>query len=65
MRAWLRSRMIAGVLIIHMIVEKMGAAHVGNIEAVLSKVGLSDTEVAGVMGENWFDCFDRSFGPNE
>ncbi|MGY9020455.1 MAG: membrane dipeptidase [Alphaproteobacteria bacterium] len=42
-----------------------GNLHFGNIEAGLSKVGLSDTEVAGVLGENWLNFFDRSFGPND
>jgi microsomal dipeptidase-like Zn-dependent dipeptidase len=37
----------------------------GNIEAGLCKAGLSDTEVAGVLGENWLNFFDRSFGPND
>ncbi|MGI3211675.1 membrane dipeptidase [Roseovarius tibetensis] len=35
----------------------------GRIEAGLRAAGLSDTEVAGVMGENWRAFFDRSFGP--
>jgi microsomal dipeptidase-like Zn-dependent dipeptidase len=32
------------------------------IEAGLRAVGLSDDEVAGIMGENWLRFFDRSFG---
>ena len=35
----------------------------GNIEAGLRATGLSDTEVAGVMGENWLRFYDASFGP--
>jgi microsomal dipeptidase-like Zn-dependent dipeptidase len=35
----------------------------GQIEAGLRAAGLSDTEVAGVMGDNWRAFFDRSFGP--
>ena len=34
-----------------------------NIEAGLRAVGLSDDEVAGIMGENWLRFYDRSFGP--
>jgi len=29
----------------------------------LRAVGFAEREVAGVMGENWLDFFDRSFGP--
>jgi len=36
----------------------------GNIEKGLHATGLSDTEVAGVMGENWLRFYDRSFGPS-
>ena len=32
-----------------------------NIEAGLHGVGLSDDEVAGIMGENWLRFYDRSF----
>jgi microsomal dipeptidase-like Zn-dependent dipeptidase len=35
----------------------------GKIEAGLRAVGLSEAEVAGVMGENWLRFFDESFGP--
>ena len=33
-----------------------------NIEAGLSKVGLSSEEIAGIMGENWLRFYDQSFG---
>jgi microsomal dipeptidase-like Zn-dependent dipeptidase len=29
----------------------------------LRAVGFGETEVAGIMGSNWLDFFDRSFGP--
>jgi microsomal dipeptidase-like Zn-dependent dipeptidase len=35
----------------------------GNIERGLRATGLSDAEVAGVMGGNWLRFFDASFGP--
>lgn len=35
----------------------------GNIEAGLRKVGFSDAEVAGLMGDNWLRFFDENFGP--
>jgi microsomal dipeptidase-like Zn-dependent dipeptidase len=35
----------------------------GKIEAGLRATGLSDTEVAGVMGENWLRFYDQNFGP--
>lgn len=35
----------------------------GNIENGLSATGLSDTEVAGIMGENWLKFYDEGFGP--
>ena len=35
----------------------------GNIEAGLRATGLSDDEVAGIMGGNWLRFFDASFGP--
>jgi microsomal dipeptidase-like Zn-dependent dipeptidase len=35
----------------------------GNIEAGLRATGLSETDVAGVMGENWLRFYDASFGP--
>ena len=34
-----------------------------NIEAGLRDVGLGDTEVAGIMGENWVRFYEKSFGP--
>ena len=34
-----------------------------NIETGLRATGLSDSEVAGVMGENWLRFYDASFGP--
>lgn len=33
-----------------------------NIEAGLRAAGLSEDEVAGIMGENWLRFYDRSFG---
>ena len=36
----------------------------GNIEAGLRSAGMSENEVAGVMGENWLRFFDASFGPS-
>jgi microsomal dipeptidase-like Zn-dependent dipeptidase len=36
----------------------------GNIEAGLRKIGFSDTEVAGLMGDNWLRFFDTNFGPS-
>ena len=33
------------------------------VEAGLRAAGLGDTEVAGVMGENWLRFFESSFGP--
>jgi microsomal dipeptidase-like Zn-dependent dipeptidase len=35
----------------------------GNIEAGLRATGLSEAEVAGVMGENWLRFYDENFGP--
>lgn len=35
----------------------------GNIEAGLRKIGFSDQEVAGVMGDNWLRFYDENFGP--
>lgn len=35
----------------------------GNIEEGLRKVGFSEAEVAGIMGDNWKRFFDESFGP--
>lgn len=37
----------------------------GNIEAGLRKVGFSETEVGGIMGDNWLRFFDKNFGPME
>lgn len=34
-----------------------------NIENGLRAAGFNDTDVAGVMGENWLRFFDRNFGP--
>ena len=33
------------------------------LETGLRAVGFNDAEVAGIMGGNWLDFFDRSFGP--
>ncbi len=35
----------------------------GNIVEGLRATGLSDTEVAGVMGENWLRFFEENFAP--
>jgi len=35
----------------------------GNIEAGLKAVGFSDADVAGLMGDNWLQFFENSFGP--
>ncbi len=35
----------------------------GNIESGLRDVGFSADEVAGIMGRNWYDFFDKNFGP--
>jgi len=35
-----------------------------NIEAGLRAVGLGDTEIAGIMGENWLRFYDKSFCRN-
>lgn len=37
--------------------------HFGNIEAGLRQVGLSEEDVAAVMGNNWKRFFERNFGP--
>ncbi len=36
--------------------------HFPNLAAGLKEVGFSDEEVAGIMGGNWLQFFDRSFG---
>ena len=35
----------------------------GNIETGLKAVGMSDDEVAGIMGGNWYRFFAKNFGP--
>ena len=35
----------------------------GNIEQGLKKIGFSDNETAGIMGENWLRFYDQNFGP--
>ena len=35
----------------------------GNVEKGLSERGLSETEIAGIMGENWLRFYDASFSP--
>ncbi len=35
----------------------------GNIAQGLSAAGFSDNDVAKIMGENWLNFFERSFGP--
>ena len=35
----------------------------GNIEDGLRATGLSDRDVEGIMGDNWFRFFEASFGP--
>lgn len=35
----------------------------GNIETGLRKIGFDDTEVAGLMGDNWLRFYDENFGP--
>jgi microsomal dipeptidase-like Zn-dependent dipeptidase len=37
----------------------------GNIENGLRATGLSDAEVAGIMGGNWYRFFADNFGPQE
>lgn len=39
--------------------------HFGNIAAGLKDIGMSDQEVAGVMGENWLHFYDDNFGPQQ
>ncbi len=35
----------------------------GNIESGLRKVGFNETEIAGIMGDNWLRFFDENFKP--
>ncbi len=35
----------------------------GNIEAGLRRTGMSETEIAGLMGGNWYRFFAENFGP--
>ena len=35
----------------------------GNIAEVLAKTGLSQSEVNGIMGENWYRFYKENFGP--
>ncbi len=35
----------------------------GNIEQGLRDIGFSETETAGIMGENWLRFYDENFGP--
>ena len=35
----------------------------GNIQKGLVKAGFSDSEVAGIMGENWLAFYDNNFVP--
>jgi microsomal dipeptidase-like Zn-dependent dipeptidase len=37
----------------------------GNIAAGLAKVGFAAAEIDRIMGLNWLDFFDRSFGPEQ
>ena len=39
--------------------------HFGNIAPGLKDIGMSDQEVAGVMGENWLQFYDDNFGPQQ
>lgn len=36
-----------------------------NIEDGLRAVGMDASEIAGIMGQNWYRFFDRSFGPGD
>jgi len=38
--------------------------HFGNVETGLRATGLSESEVAGIMGENWLRFFDEGFDPS-
>jgi membrane dipeptidase len=35
----------------------------GNIEVGLKTIGFNDAEVSGLMGDNWMQFFENSFGP--
>ena len=35
----------------------------GNIEAGLAKAGFDTTEIAGIMGDNWYRFYGENFGP--
>ena len=37
----------------------------GNLEPGLRAAGFSDTDVAALMGDNWFRFFDSNFGPTD
>ena len=37
--------------------------HFGNISTGLKSVGFSESEIEGIMGENWLRFYDVSFGP--
>lgn len=37
----------------------------GNIEAGLRATGLSDADIAGIMGGNWYRFFAENFGPQQ
>jgi microsomal dipeptidase-like Zn-dependent dipeptidase len=34
----------------------------GNIAEGLRKIGMSELEVAGIMGENWYRFYQENFG---
>ena len=38
--------------------------HFGNIQQGLKDAGLSDADIAGIMGNNWLRFFDENFGPD-
>ena len=35
----------------------------GNIETGLKQIGFNDSEIAGLMGDNWFHFFEQNFEP--
>ncbi|SLN43782.1 membrane dipeptidase [Pseudooctadecabacter jejudonensis] len=39
--------------------------HFGNIRAGLTSVGLSETEVDGIMGDNWYRFYAQNFTPQQ